>query len=511
MANAATVNADLTALLRARNSLILIKSDDELRVKRAGVGFCGNAKFPLRYWDCKRGITDSEGARIAAANDPNAVLDFISSRKERAVYMLMDLHKWFDPIILRALRNLSEELQIAPPVEARSIILLSPMVADIPRDVPEMTIIEYPLPVREEVEAILTQAIESLPVALRENAAPNGQRDRAIDGALGLAAFQISNSYSRSLVTNRTVDPALVAGEKKRIISGIPGVTWYEPDPRGLDAIGGLGELKAWCLKRRIALTPAARAYGLPAPKGMLLVGPAGTGKSLTAKCVATVFGWPLLRFDPSATLDKYVGNSEGNFRRVLELADTVAPCVLWCDEIDKALAGSGGGDQGDGGIAKKQLGTLLSWMQEHTSPVFVVATANDVSALPPELLRKGRFDELFFVDLPNHTERCEILAATLKMYRREGIDLARVASATDGFVGAEIAALVPDAMFSAFADGERPLTTDDLTLAASTLVPLSKTASEKLTALRTWAQGRARPASTVEAPNANTVRSLDL
>lgn len=515
--NAISVNADLTALLKARNTLILVRTDDEARVWSALVSVGYAAKFPTVIgWSCAStggGFFDDRGNTIENTQDPQAALARIATRRERALYILHDLHAWIgDPVTKRTLRTLSRQLQGIPQNEARSIVMLSPMSAEIPRDIPELTVIEYPLPDRAEVGQILTDVIKALPAELQDSAAPNGTRDRAIDGALGLSALQISNSYSRSLVTSRTVDPALVAGEKKRVISGIPGVTWYDPEPRGLDAIGGNGDLKSWCVSRKVAFSPKARAYGLPTPKGIMLVGPPGTGKSLTAKCVATAFSMPLLRADLGGMRDKYVGGSEQNIRRVLTLAETVAPCVLWVDEIEKALGGATG-PQGDGGVSADALGTLLSWMQEKTAPVFVVATANDVRALPPELLRKGRFDELFFVDVPNTTERAEIIAATLASYNRpvEGIDLAEIARATEGFVGAEIAALVPDALFASFADGERALTTTDMLKVAASVVPLSKTAAEKIDGLRAWAKGRARMASTPEASSSGPIRSLDL
>lgn len=516
MLTAQQVNADLTALLRARNTLIMVRTDDEARVWSALVSVAFAAKFPtVLGWSCSAvagGFTDPTGRVVDNSQDPNSALAYIANRRERAVYVLHDLHAWLDPVIKRTLRTLSRTLQASPPNEMRSIILVSPMSAEVPRDIPELTVIDYPLPDRAEVTQILDDVIGSLPSELRDSAAPNGTRDRAIDGALGLSALQITNSYSRSLVTSRKVDPGLVAGEKKRVISGIPGVTWYDPDPRGLDAIGGNGELKSWCLQRRAAFSPKARAYGLPAPKGVMLVGPPGTGKSLASKCIATAFGVPLLRLDIGGLRSKYVGDSEQNVRRALDLAQTVAPCVLWVDEIEKALAGATGA-QGDGGVAADALGVLLSWMQERTAPVFVVATSNDVRALPPELLRKGRFDEMFFVDIPTTTERAEILAATLKNYSRaaDAIDLAAVARATAGFVGAEIAALVPDAMFLAFADGERDITTDDLLTVARAVVPLSKTAGERIEGLRAWAQGRARLASAPEASTSGAARSLDL
>lgn len=509
--NAASVNADITALLRARHTLLWITTLDELRVERALVTACADARFITRFWDCATGITDDVGNVISALQDPIAALDYIANRKERAVYVLRDLHAWLSPDVARKLRSLARVLQGTDPAETRSLVLLTPR-GDKASELPEATLIEYPLPDRAEVARILDDVIGALPEKLRANAAPNGTRDAAIDGALGLSALQITNSYGRSLVTSLKVDPALVTNEKKRVVAGIPGVTWYDPDPRGLDAIGGCGELKKWCLQRRAAFSPRAREYGLPTPKGVVLVGPPGTGKSLTAKCVGTAFRMPVLRLDLGGLKSKFVGESEGNVRRALALAETVAPCVVWIDEIEKAMAGATGA-QGDGGVSADALGAFLSWMQEKTAPVFVIATANDVSGLPPELLRKGRFDELFFVDLPTTSERAEIMAASLKANNRDPdtIDLGLVARSTEGFVGAEIAALVPDALFMAFADEEREITSADLVMAARNVVPLSKTAAEKINALREWAKTRARFASTPEVQSTNTGRVLDL
>lgn len=515
--NAASVNADLAARLRARVTLTMVRTDDESRVWGALAGIAAAAKFPIVGWSCgaiNGGFFDAERKSIENVQDPQGALAYIANRRQRAVFVLHDFHEWMrEPLLRRTLRDLARQLQSARPDEARSIVLVSPMSAEVPRDIPELAtnVIDYPLPDRAEVTEILDGVIRGLSAELQPLAAPNGTRDRAIDGALGLSAAQIIESYSCSLVKSKRIDPALVSGEKKRVISGIPGVTWYDADPRGLDGVGGNGELKAWCMSRRVAFSPKARAFGLPAPKGIMLVGPPGTGKSLTSKCVATSFGMPLLRLDLGALLSKFVGDSQQNIRRVLALAETVAPCVLWVDEIEKALAGSTGA-QGDGGVSSDQLGVLLSWMQEKTAPVFVIATANDVRALPPELLRKGRFDEMFFVDLPTASERAEILAATLKSYNQTGeIDLAEVATATSGFVGAEIAALVPDAMFVAFADGERAVTTTDLLAAARVVVPLSKTASARIEELRAWAKGRARPASAPETSSDSASRALDL
>jgi SpoVK/Ycf46/Vps4 family AAA+-type ATPase len=351
------------------------------------------------------------------------------------------------------------------------------------------------------------------PIPEDKRAAALPDREGAIDAALGLSAEEAANCFARSLVaTKGRIDPALVSGEKKRTIARERVLTWYDPDPRGLDAVGGLDVLKSWLVQRRLAFSPEARAYGLPSPKGCLVVGVPGSGKSLTAKAIATAFGMPLLRLDLGGLKSKYVGESEQNIRKALAVAEALGKCVVWIDEIEKALAGSTG-PQGDGGVASDALGAMLSWMQERSGSVFVIATANDVSALPPELLRKGRFDEIWAVDLPTQRERMEILTVTLRQHGREkGVDVTRVARECAGFTGAEIAAIVPDAMFVAFADGARAITTDDLSAVACNVVPLAKTAAEKIETLRAWVKaGRARPASTPETEERGQGRALDL
>jgi len=511
--NADQVNKDVTALLRARHTLLWIVSREEMRVERALVDAAGTAKFVVRMWDCATGLRDSEGNEVQQGlNDPSAVLNFIRSNRSRAVYVLRDLHKWLDPVVLRTVRSLARELQTATPNEARAIVVLTPS-GEIPPELAGATVIEYPLPDRAEVARILDDVMAALPEGIKEDAAmTTTTRDRAIDSAVGLAAEEIANCYARSLVTSRKIDPVLVASEKRRVIAREKVLTWHDPDPRGLDAVGGLDVLKGWLAARRKAFTPAARAFGLPAPKGAMLVGVPGCGKSLTAKAIAAAWQMPLLRLDMGALRSKYVGDSEANIRKALKVAEAVSPCILWIDEIEKALAGAGG-PAGDGGVAADALGTVLSWMQEREGSVFVIATANDVRGLPPELLRKGRFDEMFWIDLPTHGERAAIMKSALAQHGRttEGIDVDAVAMFMDGFTGAEIAACVPDALFAAFAEDSRALTTADLKTAAATVVPLAKTAQEKIGALREWAKGRARPASTPETASATTVRSLDL
>lgn len=512
--------ADVAALLRARNPLLWIVTREEGRAERLLMESAQAAQYEPRFWDCATGVTKYDGSPAregggASCTDPAAVFTAIRDSNARQVWILRDMPAWFrDPNILRQCRSLARSLPLAQRNQARAIILLTPVNEVPPELAGHAIVIEWPLPDRAEIGAILDAAIASLPPELRTEAAPNGTREAAIDAAVGLTAEEAQSCYAKSLVSTRAIDPATVATEKKRVIAREKVLEWFDPVPGGLDAVGGLDLLKGWLMGRRAAFSPAARAYGLPAPKGVMLVGVPGCGKSLTAKAVATAWAMPLLRLDMGALRSKWVGDSEANIRKALRVAEAVAPCVLWLDEIEKAL---GGATQGaaDGGVSADALGAVLSWMQDRAGSVFVVATANDVSVLPPELLRKGRFDELFFIDLPNASERFDILRAALSSYGRGNAmsaqDRERIAQAAQDFTGAEIAALVPDALFTAFADGARELREPDFLAAIARTVPLARTATEKIAALRAWAKERARRASSIETKQAATGRTLDI
>lgn len=510
--------ADVGALLRARNPLLWIVTREEARVERLLMEAAQAAQYEPRFWDCATGITTYAGEQIdARATDPAAVLNIIRDSQARQLWILRDLPGFLrDPFVLRSTRTLARQLPLATREQARAVIVLTPTNEVPPELAGHAIVIEWPLPDRSEIAAILDSAIDSLPEDIKAKAAPNGTREAAIDAAVGLTAEEAQSCYAKSLVSTRRIDPQTVATEKKRVIAREKVLEWYDPIAGGLDAVGGLDELKAWLRARRAAFTPAARAYGLPPPKGCLLVGVPGCGKSLTAKAIATAWQMPLLRLDLGALKSKFVGESEANIRKALKVAETVAPCVLWLDEIEKALAGATQG-AADGGVSGDALGAVLSWMQDRAGSVFVVATANDVSALPPELLRKGRFDEIFFVDLPSVNERMSILNAALRSHglsptTPHSLDIEYLAKATDSFTGAELAALIPEAMYAAFADGERSLHTDDIARAVASTVPLAKTAAEKVDALRKWAKTRARNASTVTAAATNQGgRTLDI
>jgi len=275
----------------------------------------------------------------------------------------------------------------------------------------------------------------------------------------------------------------------------------YYPTDRSMAEVGGLDQLKDWLERRGRAFGAGARQFGLDAPKGVLLLGVQGCGKSLTAKAIAAAWQFPLLRFDLGKVFGGIVGQSEGNIRTALQVAQALAPCVLWIDEIEKGLAGMGSSDQTDGGTTARVVGTLLTWMQEKREPVFVVATANRIDMLPPELLRKGRFDEIFFVDLPTQSVRREILSIHLHRKNREpqGYDVEALARSSAGFSGAELEEAVREGLFDAYAEG-RELRTEHIARALEKTYPLSRTMADQIEGLRKWAKVRARLASS-EAP----------
>lgn len=521
------ISTEITNLIKARNTLLWVSTMEEARAETTITEAAGAAKHTTVFWDCATGLTTINGSTPtwdtirkevrdqanAVSGDPAGLLDFIAEYgknfaqvpagklEAQTVFVLRDLHKWFDPMILRRLRNLAKRLQQSFERLA-TIVVLAPT-AEIPADLAgHVVMVDFPIPDRAEIAEILTNSIAGLgPLSAKVLAALGGSSgprwDAAVDAAVGLTAEEATNCYARSIVTTKTIDPAIVTAEKKRVISKERVLTWYDPNPRGLDAVGGLENLKAWLTVRRSAFSSEARDFGLPAPKGVMLVGIPGCGKSLIAKCISAAWGMPLLRLDMGALRSKYVGESEQNIRKALTMAETVAPCVLWLDEIEKALEGAGG-PAGDGGVSADALGAVLSWMQERKGSVFVIATANDVRRLPPEFLRKGRFDELFWIDTPSPTERKAILNTALAEHGRtaDGIDLDEVVNATDTFTGVEVANIVPDGLFQAFNDGKRALTTADLIGAAKTVSPLSVTMRERFDELRKWAKDRTRPAS---------------
>jgi SpoVK/Ycf46/Vps4 family AAA+-type ATPase len=320
--------------------------------------------------------------------------------------------------------------------------------------------------------------------------------EHVVEAALGLTEVEAENVFAKSMVRTHTFDVETILEEKKQIIAKSGILEYYEHREEFSD-IGGLVSLKDWLVKRRHAFSSRAREFGLPLPKGILMIGVPGTGKSLTAKAAGALWEMPLLRLDVGKIFAGLVGSSEENIRTVIRTAEAIAPAILWIDEIEKGFSGTGSSNMSDGGTTSRVFGSFITWLQEKESPVFVMATANDVSALPPELLRKGRFDEIFFCDLPTQDERRQIIDIHLRKKRRDPgqFDLDKIAAMTSDYSGAEIEQAVIAAMYDAFDRGE-DVTTEGLANSISEIVPLAITMRERIEAMRDWARTRARSAS---------------
>ena len=362
-----------------------------------------------------------------------------------------------------------------------------------------VAIVDFELPGEEELKEVLKDSLTLVEMKSfwKELKSDKSTLDSIIQATKGLTRFEAENVIAKSLVATGSIDVKTILSEKKHIIRKSGVLEFYEPRA-GMNSVGGQESLKEWLHERGKAFTSQAREYGLPLPKGVLIIGIPGTGKSLISKAVGLTWSMPVLRMDVGALFGSFVGQSEANMRKALKTAEAMSPCVLWIDELEKGLGNARGGN--DGGTSTRVFGSFLSWMQEKTTPVFVVATANDVSQLPPEMLRKGRFDEIFFSDLPTREERQHILEIHLRRFGRDPkiYDLVNLANLSDGFSGAELEQVVIDSLFAGFSLDREP-TMDDLISAVTRTVPLSKTMSSQIKELKNWADTRARKAGKTE------------
>jgi ATP-dependent 26S proteasome regulatory subunit len=495
---------EIDILIRARYSLLYVVSWEERRVLAALREIVVGQDKAFYTWSETMGLRSgtqdvSTGGADSRTRDPLNVLDHIRTSSGAAVYVLKDFHVFLSQnyphssAAIRKLRDLADALHTA----YATVILLSP-VLQLPEELQkDVTVIDYDLPALRDLDGLLTRAMDSVRghQGIDINLSAES-RERILKAALGLTLTEAENVFAKCIVEKGRFDVDLIVAEKQQLIRK-SGVLEYFESRDHFEDIGGLDILKRWLRNRALAFTEKAQRFGLPAPRGILLLGVQGCGKSLTAKAVAELWRLPLLRLDVGRIFAGLVGSSEENMRRAIQMAETVSPCVLWLDEIEKGLAGVQSSGLADAGVTARVFATLNTWMQEKTKPVFVVATANDISQLPPELLRKGRFDEIFFVDLPSEPERREIFAIHLRKRGRdpERFDLDRLAAESPGFSGAEIEQAVISALYDAF-EQEREITTDDLLAGLKQTVPLSVTMREEIAVIRRWAKGRARPAS---------------
>ncbi|NCJ05968.1 AAA family ATPase [Synechococcales cyanobacterium C] len=487
-------NDQFELLLRARYPILYVPTLEEERIEAAIAAVAqtlGNR--PIYTWDFVDGYQGNPNDTGFAQRNPLQALELVEklSATTPAIVILRDFHRFLEDIaVSRKLRNLARLLKSQP----KNLIVLAPELA-IPNDLREiLNVLDFPLPkseeIRVEVEQLLGATGHRLSAKLLDN---------LVQSCQGLSLERIRRVLSRAIATHgqfQAEDIDLILEEKRQTIRQTQILDFY-PAQEDMADIGGLDNLKDWLLRRGGAFSERARQYGLPHPRGLLLVGIQGTGKSLIAKAIAHHWHLPLLRLDVGRLFAGLVGESESRTRQMIQLSEALAPCVLWIDEIDKAFAGADG--RSDAGTTSRVFGTFITWLAEKTSPVFVVATANNIQALPPELLRKGRFDEIFFVGLPSKEERQEIFAVHLVRLRPHNLkayDLERLAYETPDFSGAEIEQSIIEAMHLGFSQN-RDFTSDDILEAASQIIPLARTAQEQVQVLQTWAaSGKARLAS---------------
>lgn len=488
----------LKIALRAKVGLIWIRSYEEQRVERTLIPIADEMGYELLTWTATLGIDSvaSPGNGNDSTRDPSEMMKTTLKTTGRRMVVAYDLGAWLkDPMTLRTAKDTHRRIpQITDKTQAKQIVVVDPN--EPPKELVGVTVIEWPLPAREDMGAIVDSFLEWAPEEAGEDLKKSGNKDDLVNAMMGLMAEDAASALSRSLAATGVFDPGIVASEKERIVKG-SGLEWHEPEPAGFNRVGGVEVLKEWLAERVEAFGTKARDYGLPSPKGTLLLGIPGCGKSLICKAVAAAWGLPLLRLDVGAMFGKYVGDSESRIRTALTTAETVAPCVLWLDEVEKAFGGAGGGGETDGGTSARVFGTFLTWMQERKEGVFVIATSNNVKSLPAEFLRAGRWDEMWFVDLPNEAER-EAIAEVMtdRMKPCAGVDTKAVAAAAEGYTGAEIEQAFIDAMHIAYKDKARKVRRADVIECLSRRIPLAKTMAEQVAALREWAQGRARTAS---------------
>lgn len=507
---------ELSFLIRARYPLLQLTTYEETRSLEVLRTLSQKRGGLLYVWSRTDGVT-RDGEALADVRDPLAVLKWYEEtpRAEKSALVLKDYHPFLkEPVAVRKLRDLAQRFKGT----SKTIVLLSP-VAAIPAELAkDVTVLDVPLPSREEILSLVAKAsavVKPEGELAAEGAPAPVDAEALADAATGLTYDEIESVLAKSIVSRGNLDRRLVQDEKRQIVKKSGVLEFVDTGKTSSSGVGGLALLKQWLGRRRGGLSASARALGLPAPKGILLVGVPGCGKSLTAMTVGAEWQLPLVRLDLGRVFSGLVGSSESNVRQAIATCEAVAPCVLWVDEIEKGLAGTKSSGSSDGGTTSRVFGTLLTWMQEKKSTVFVVATANDISQLPPEFLRKGRFDEIFFVDLPTATEREEIFRIQMAHYRweAEGFDAVELAERAEGFSGAEIEQAVVAGRYAAFGD-EEPFHQRHVLQAIAETVPLSKTMGDRLDGLREWAKHRARPASaraTSEGEDAFTARTSRL
>ncbi len=477
-------------LIAAKYSIVYVTTFEDARCEQslreiAKSGF----QTPMKFfsWSITTGLTTST-EKVPNTEDPVAALDFVITLKDPAIFSFKDLNRHFrtHPTLVRKLRDTYQAIKGA----VKTIFLLAPTV-EIPDEISkEVAVMEFELPDAVEIERLFDGTVKAFK-NLTLNLTPDDKND-FIKAALGLTWDEAKNAFTHACMgkTTLTYDAVNVVIEEKCKIVRKDGVLDFVPVDFSMQEIGGLENLKEWLTSRARFFSKEAQEFGLSSPRGLLLTGISGCGKSSCVKAIAQYWRLPLMRLDMTKVYSGTLGNPEETMRRVIKTIEAVAPVILWIEEIEKGVAGF---TQGDGGVTARIFSSFLTWMQEKTSTVFIAATANEIDKLPPELLRKGRFDEIFFVDLPTEKERMEIFKVHIakRKHQPEKFALINLAKATNGFSGAEIEQVVASGMFEAFNE-KRQFNDHDLYKMIAHTVPLSTTMAERIKEIKRWADQRA-------------------
>jgi SpoVK/Ycf46/Vps4 family AAA+-type ATPase len=486
--------SELALFLKARYPIIYIHTIEEDRVEyviRKNVKM--NLNRSIYSWDFVDGYTNNPNNQGFGKRNPLQALELVErlNAETPALFLLKDFNRFLSDLsISRKLRNISRILKLQP----KTIIIIGSDL-NIPKELQELiTVLQFQLPLEDEISQELNRLIDSLNIKVEPELLENLTR-----ACQGLSLERIRRVLSKIIATYKTIDNnsiSVLLSEKKQIISQTEILEYCSVNEK-ISNLGGLNNLKDWLNKRKTAFGIQASNYGLPTPRGLLLIGIQGTGKSLTAKAIANDWQLPLLKLDVGKLFGGIVGESESRLRQMINLAETISPCILWIDEIDKAFTNTE--SKGDSGTSNRVLATFISWLSEKTKPVFVISTANNIELLPLEIIRKGRFDEIFFLDLPKKEEREEIFKIHLQEFRPDNwqsFDYPKLSQLSESFSGAEIRQSIIEGMYLAFYE-KREVTTDDICLALKELIPLANLESNQMRVLQKWASsGQIRSAS---------------
>lgn len=516
-------------LLRARFPYIHITTYEETRLIKELTRIVStpdliNSVRKVYVWKSSEGFKDSNGMIQEDTYEKIQALNFVRKCEEDALFIFLDFHVFckntsgnFDDTVVRFLKDLIPNLKQAR--NFRNVIFVSPTFT-LPDDLKkDIIVLDFDLPTSDEIASVLDGIIrDNSGGNLKVNLNPK-EKEELVKAAVGLTLQEAENAFARAMVNDgclNSEDVDIVLKEKSQVIKKSDILEYIDSKVK-IEDVGGLENLKKWLSKRDKSWLDSAKKYGLPSPKGVLLTGVPGCGKSLIAKSISSMWHLPLLRFDVSKVFNMYVGNSESNMREAIKMAEAISPCVLWIDEIEKGFSGLGG--SGDSGTTSRIFGTFLSWMQEKTKPVFVVATANNIDSLPSEMMRKGRFDEIFFIDLPTFNERKQIFKVHLESrltypevrgdFEINDETLKHLSNITEGFGGSELEQIVVMGLYDAFSE-DRSITLNDFENAVKNTIPLSVTQAEQIISIRNWANVRAVAATAQEDRMEYTQTSTD-